>query len=54
MVASRQGCEVVVEALLKAGATVDMQDKVLLYWTFIASSHMHPVHMHNVVVVNFQ
>ena len=31
MAASIKGHEVVVEALLKAGATVDMQNKVLLY-----------------------
>ena len=31
MFASTNGHEVVVEALLKAGATVDMQNKVLLY-----------------------
>ena len=31
MMASGKGHEVVVEALLKAGATVDMQAKVLLY-----------------------
>ena len=35
MRASSNGHEVVVEALLKAGATVDMQDEVLLYWTII-------------------
>ena len=34
MVASQWGYEVVVEALLKAGATVDMQGKVLLCWAF--------------------
>ena len=31
MMASNEGHEEVVEALLKAGATVDMQKKVLLY-----------------------
>ena len=37
MFASFMGHEVVVEALLKAGATVDMQNKVLLYCTSISA-----------------
>ena len=37
MFASTKGHEVVVEALLKAGATVDMQTKVLLYCQLFTS-----------------
>ena len=33
MKASNEGHDVVVDALLKAGATVDVEAKVLLYWT---------------------
>ena len=36
MFASEKSHEVVVEALLKAGGTVDMQDKVLLCWHFLS------------------
>ena len=43
MVASLKGHDEVVEALLKAGATVDMQGKVLLYWTLIFISCLLPV-----------
>ena len=45
ILASTEGHEVVVKALLKAGATVDMQEEVLLYWTFSNSSHKHPMHI---------
>ena len=53
LVASQKGHEVVVEALLKAGATVDMQHGVLLSVVYFLyeSLHMHPTghypfHMH--------
>ena len=42
MEASAKGHEVVVEALLKGGATVNMPNEVHL---LITSSHKHPMHM---------
>jgi len=34
ILASQEGHDVVVETLLKGGATVDMSDEVLLYWPY--------------------
>ena len=51
MVASTEGHEVVVEALLKAGATVDMQTKVLLC-QLVLEYHLGPYCIFNSAIVN--